>query len=386
MAKALKANVLYTGRPGRVLRNVYIVWEDDKIISVSREKPRGVEEVFEYDEAVVTPAFIDAHSHIGMDRAGEPYTEGEANEKYDSILPVVDALYSIYMDDKSFRESIEWGVLYSCVLPGSGNIIGGRAVAIRNYGRDIEEAFIKYVGVKAALGYNPRSTTEWKGTRPYTRMGAVGLLRKWLVKARDMLKLVEEGKKALEEIEPEIRMLFPIVKGEDVLRVHVHKIDDIAGLIMLKKEFKLRVTIEHACDVHTREGFEKIKRENIPLVYGPVDAFAYKTELKHEYWRNIRYLVEVRPFFGLMSDHPVVLQRNLYLQLRFFVRFGMSKDEAISLITYNNARILGLDDRLGTIEEGKWASFTVWSGDPFNLESYPLLVVGEGRILHEEKA
>ncbi len=386
MAKTLKASVLYTGRPGRVLRNVYIVWEDDVITSISREKPRGVEEVFEYDGAVVTPAFIDAHSHIGMDRAGEPYTEGEANEKYDSVLPVTDALYSIYMDDKSFKESIEWGVLYSCVLPGSGNIIGGRAVVIRNYGKDIEEAFIKYAGVKAALGYNPRSTTEWKGTRPYTRMGAVGLLRKWLIKARDMLKLVEEGKKAIEEIEPEIRMLFPIVKGEDVLRVHVHKIDDIAGLIMLRREFRLRTTIEHACDVHTKEGFEKIKRENIPLVYGPVDAFAYKTELKHEYWRNIRYLVEVKPFFGLMSDHPVILQRNLYLQLRFFIRFGMSKDEAISLITYNNARILGLDDRLGVVEEGKWASFIVWSGDPFNLESYPVLVVGEGRILHEEKS
>ncbi len=386
MAKALRASVLYTGRPGRVFRNVYIVWEGDTIISISREKPRGVEEVFDYDGVVVTPAFIDAHSHIGMDRAGEPYTEGEANEKYDSVLPVVDALYSVYMDDKSFKESVEWGVLYSCVLPGSGNIIGGRAVVIRNYGRDIEEAFIKYAGVKAALGYNPRSTTEWKGTRPYTRMGAVGLLRKWLIKAKDMLKLVEEGKKAIEEVEPEIRMLFPIVKGEDVLRVHVHKVDDIVGLIMLKKEFRLRTTIEHACDVHTREGFEKIKRENIPLVYGPVDAFAYKTELKHEYWRNIKYLVEVKPFFGLMSDHPVVLQRNLYLQLRFFIRFGMSRDEAISLITYNNARILGLDDKLGVLEEGKWASFIVWNGDPFNLESYPVLVVGEGRILHEEKS
>jgi len=384
MAKAVKADVLYTGKPEKTLHNVYIVWENETIISISKEKPEDVEEIFEYDKAIVTPAFIDAHSHIGMARAGEPSAESESNEKYDSVLPVTDALYSIYMDDKSFKESIEWGVLYSCVLPGSGNIIGGRAVVIRNYGKDIEEAFIRYAGVKAALGFNPRSTTEWKGIRPYTRMGAVGLLRKWLIKARDMLKLVEEGKKVIEEIEPEIRMLFPILKGEDILRVHVHKIDDIAGLIMLRREFRLKTTIEHACDVHTREAFEKIKRENIPLVYGPVDAFAYKTELKHEYWRNIKYLVEVKPFFGLMTDHPVVLQRNLYLQLRFFRRFGMSKEECISLITYNNAKILGIDDRLGTLEPGKWASFTVWNGDLFSLESYPVLVVGEGKILHKE--
>ena len=384
MSKAIKANVMYTGKPDEVLKNVYLVWDGSKIVGISKEKPKDVEEVYEFDNAVVTPAFIDGHSHIGMDRAGEPSEEGEANERYDTVLPIVDAIYSIYMDDKSFKESIEWGVLYSCVLPGSGNIIGGRAVIIRNYGSDIEEAFIKYAGVKAALGYNPRRTTDWKGTRPHTRMGAIGLLRKWLVKAKDALKLVESGKKSIEEIEPEIRMLFPIVKGEELLRVHVHKIDDIAGLIMLRREFKLRTTIEHACDVHTKEAFEKIKKENIPIIYGPVDAFAYKTELKHEYWRNIRYLVEVRPLFGLMSDHPVVLQRNLFLQLRFFRRFGMSKAECISLITYSNARILGIDDILGTLEPGKWASFIVWNGDPFNLESYPILVVGEGRELHKE--
>ncbi len=384
MAKALRANILYTGRPNEVLEDVYLVWNGKKIVDITKERPRDVEEIIEFDHAVVTPAFIDAHSHIGMARAGEPSEEEEANEKFDSILPVVDALYSVYMDDKSFRESIEWGVLYSCVLPGSGNIIGGRAVVIRNYGRDIEEAFIKYAGIKAALGFNPRRTTEWKGTRPYTRMGAVGLLKKWLIKARDALKLVEEGKKSLEEIEPEIRMLFPVIKGEEVLRVHVHKIDDIAGLIMLRREFGLKTTIEHACDVHTKEAFEKIKQEGIPIVYGPIDAFAYKTELKHEYWRNVKYLVEVRPFFGLMTDHPVVLQRNLFLQLRFFRRFGMSKAECISLITYNNAKILGIDNILGTLEPGKWASFVVWNGDPFSLESYPILVVGEGIELHRE--
>ncbi len=384
MTKALKADILFTGKEDEVLKNVYIVWDGSKFTEVTREKPGEVEEVIEFDYAVVTPAFIDAHSHIGMARAGEPSDEDEANEKLDSILPVIDALYSIYMDDKSFKESIEWGVLYSCVLPGSGNIIGGKAVVIRNYGRDIEEAFIKYAGVKAALGFNPRKTVEWKGTRPYTRMGAVGILKKWLIKAKDALKLVEEGKKSPEEIEPEIRMLFPVVRGEEILRVHVHKIDDIAGLIMLRREFGLKTTIEHACDVHTKEAFEKIKREEIPIVYGPVDAFAYKTELKHEYWRNIRYLVEVRPFFGLMTDHPVVLQRNHFLQLRFFRRFGMSKPECISLITHKNAKILGIDDILGTIEPGKFASFIVWNGDPFNLESYPILVIGEGRELYQE--
>ncbi|HDJ84131.1 MAG TPA: imidazolonepropionase, partial [Desulfurococcaceae archaeon] len=71
MAKAVKADVLYTGKPEKTLHNVYIVWENETIISISKEKPEDVEEIFEYDKAIVTPAFIDAHSHIGMARAGE---------------------------------------------------------------------------------------------------------------------------------------------------------------------------------------------------------------------------------------------------------------------------------------------------------------------------
>ncbi len=385
MRKALKARIIYTGEPGGILFDQYIVWSESVIEGVSKERPRDAEEVIEFENSVVTPAFIDAHSHIGMVRAGEPESEEDTNERMDSILPFADALNAVYMDDKSFKESIEWGVLYSCVMPGSGNVIGGRAVVIRNYARDVEEAFIRYAGVKAALGFNPKSVTDWKGTRPSTRMGAVWLLRKWLYKALDSLKLIEKGKKMLEEVEPEIRSLFPIVKGEETLRVHVHKIDDIVGLIMLKREFKLKATIEHACDVNTKWGFEKAKKEGIPIVYGPIDSFAYKTELKHEYWRNVKYLIEAKPLYGLMSDHPVSLQRNLYLQLRFFRRFGVSKSECISLITRNNALILGVNDVLGSIESGKWASFVVWSGDPFSLDSYPIMVVAEGKIIYEDR-
>jgi len=382
--KCLKANVLYTGKPGEVLHDVYIVWEDSKIVQISKDKPTGVEEVFEYDYCVVTPALIDAHSHIGMVRAGENPDEEEVNEEMDSILPYLDALTSIYMDDPAFRDSIEYGVLYSCVLPGSGNIIGGRAVVIRNFARDINEAFIKYAGIKVALGYNPRSVTKWKGVRPYTRMGVVGLLRKTLQKAQDAKRLLEKGKKEIEEIDIEVRYLLPVIEGKEVLRVHVHKKDDIMVMLRIADEFNIKFTVEHACDVNELYVFEILRDRNIPIVYGPLDSFPYKTELKHETWRNVKFVIESRhPCVAIMSDHPVVLQRNLILQLRFFLRFGMKFSEAISLVTYNPARILGLDDVLGTVEVGKYASFVVWNKEPTSLDAYPLLVIGEGKVIAE---
>ncbi|MEM4699655.1 MAG: amidohydrolase [Candidatus Nezhaarchaeales archaeon] len=379
----VRASLIYTGRPEPPLRDAYLAFEGREVTYVGRERPEGAE-VWEFEGAVITPAFIDPHCHIGMERAGEPSREAEVNERFESVVSLADAIYSVYMDDASFKESIEFGVLYSCVLPGSANIIGGRGAVIRNYGGDVEEAYIKPGGIKVALGFNPRSVEDWKGTRPHTRMGVVAVLRRWLDKAASMMRLVEQGKKDVDEVEPELRGLFPVLRGEEVLRVHAHRADDVIALLKLRGEYGLKATVEHLCDVASREVFRRLKEAGVPIVYGPVDSFPYKTELRRESYRNAKLLIEVSPLYGLMSDHPSVLQRNLFLQLRFFRRFGLSKEECLSLITLRNAQILGVDDVLGALEPGKWASFTVWSGDPFSLDAYPILVVGEGRELHKE--
>jgi len=247
----IKASLIYTGRPEPPLRDAYLAYEDGRITYVGLEGPRDVE-VWDLEGAVVTPAFIDAHCHIGMERAGEPSREAEVNERFDSVLPLVDAVYSVYMDDRAFKESVEFGVLYSCVLPGSGNIIGGRGAVIRNYGDDVDEAFIKPGGVKAALGYNPRSVEDWKGTRPHTRMGAVAILRKWLDKAAAAMRLIDQGKKDLDEVEPELKLLFPVLRGEEPLRFHVHRADDVAALLRLRELYGFKATAEHLCDVASK--------------------------------------------------------------------------------------------------------------------------------------
>jgi imidazolonepropionase-like amidohydrolase len=81
----------------------------------------------------VTPAFIDPHSHIGMERQGEPVRETETDEHRTPFAPLNNPVDSIYFDDRAFADAVDFGVLYSCVVPGSGNIIGGKAVIIRNF-------------------------------------------------------------------------------------------------------------------------------------------------------------------------------------------------------------------------------------------------------------
>src|SRR5229473_6928468 len=148
--KLIKSRILFDGSDEK--ENLLIGFEGDEIRYVGSRKPEedtSSEIILEGDDIVVTPAFIDSHSHIGMVRSGEPGNEDESNEQMNSVYPLVNALHSIYMDDPSFTESVESGVLYSTVLPGSGNIIGGKAVLIRNFTQDIDQAYIMDVGIKA---------------------------------------------------------------------------------------------------------------------------------------------------------------------------------------------------------------------------------------------
>jgi imidazolonepropionase-like amidohydrolase len=374
------AKTIYTGKT--VVENAYLLFKGPVITGLAQQKIGKLVGKF----AVLTPAFIDPHSHIGMNRAGEPYYESETNDHLDSILTLADALDSVQMDDTAFQDAIEMGVLYSCVVPGSRNIIGGLSAVIRNYSKNSTEALIARAGVKAAFGYNAISQKgDRKGLRPSTRMGAIALLRSRLDQVLHKSRQYRQAKGSKKQeitFTAEERVLQGLLTGKTRLRAHVHKIDDIAALLRVVDTYKLNISIEHACDVNHPAIFQELRKRRIPITYGPVDSFAYKVELKHENWRNIRYLLETGVDFGLMTDHPVVLARQLLLQTRWFIRAGLSKQEAIELISRRNAEIIGLSSILGTLEEGKWASFICWNGDPFDLASFPQTVFAEGELLY----
>jgi len=376
---AIFAKKIYTGK--KVVTDAHLLFNGQMISGISKTKTgRHLGEF-----AVMTPAFVDPHSHIGMERAGEPSTEGEANEHQDSILALTDALDSIQMDDSALKDAVEMGVLYSCVMPGSGNIIGGHSAVIRNYASFSTDALICRAGLKGAFGFNPMKTVAWKGKRPNTRMGAVAMLRSRLDEVRQKEQKYRKARGSKKEdilFSAEDRVLRDLLKRQIRLRAHVHKIDDIAALLRLVDEFKINVTVDHAGDVHRPEIFRELKKRKIPVVYGPIDSFAYKVELKHENWRNVRCLLESGVEFGLMTDHPITLARQLLLQTRWFLRAGLSRQQAIELISRCNAQIIGIADRLGTLEKGKWASFVCWNGDPIDLTSYPVAVYGEGQLLY----
>ena len=368
---SLKAKTLYTGV--EVLKNVHLNIKGTLVDSISK-KPKGT---VEGDFHTITPAFVDPHCHIGMFRAGEPSSEADVNDEMDSILPLVDALDGVQMDDTAFLDSVAAGVLYSCVLPGSANIIGGMSAVIRNYAYNTSDALMARAGLKAAFGYNTSSPSALKraGKRASTRMGCLSILRSELSK-------VTNAKKQ-NELSVEQKVLKRVLDGDLVLRCHVHKADDIASVLRVADEFSLKITIEHACNVTDIRTFSDLAERDIPVIYGPVEGIGAKTELRDMNLGNIRNLILSGVEYGIMSDHDVNPQANLFHVTRHFIRHGLSMEAAIEKITRVNAELIGVDDVVGTLEKSKWASVVCWNGDPFSMLSYPVRVLGEGKLLYE---
>lgn len=198
-----------------------------------------------------------------------------------------------------------------------------------------------------------------------------------------MQRLIQTEKKVIDEVEPITEVFMDILLGKYKMMVHVHKEDDIMVLIQLAEEFGIKVVANHCADVYRREVFEALRRASIPIVYGPMDSFPYKVELKHESWRNIKQLLDSRAKFSIMSDHPVILQRNMFYTLRHLSRFGVSRAEAISRITSDAADIIGINN-IGQIRPGFKSSLVIWNGDPFSIVNYPIMVIAEGKIVFQE--
>jgi imidazolonepropionase-like amidohydrolase len=400
------ATVLYEN--GTRAEGKKIVVEGDRIVEVS-----DAGSVKADYKGFVTPALIDAHSHIGMVREGEPQSEAEGNDRTAQIMPLSDPLNSIYFDDRAFTDAVDFGVLYSCVVPGSGNLVGGKARIIRNFAKNRKDAMVADYGYKMALGYNPRSTTEWKGERPDTRMGIYQQLEKRFDevlakkaksdlamqrKLRDLAHTAPEKglgpaeldkereslkREASFDLTTEETALLDLLSGKKMVKVHVHKEDDVLYLIDLKKKYGLRVSAEHVMDVHHKEIFDELAKADIPVVYGPMGSLAYKVELKHEDYRNVGLLMKSKVQYGLMTDHPVILTYQLRDSLKYFLIQGMAEAQALSLVTAGNAKILGLGADLGSLAPGKLASLVVWDKEPLSLAAYPRMVMAEGAVVRK---
>lgn len=319
-------------------------------------------EVIDVEGKTIVPGFIDAHCHVGIHEEGEGWEGNDTNERYDPITPHLRALDAINPDGIALKEAVSSGVTTINVGPGSANPIGGRFAAVKTAGSSvIDELVIKEpTGLKMATGENPKRVYKEQNKVPSTRMSTAALIREKLFETQEYMDEDEEKDFKLEA-------LLPLLKNELPGRIHAHRADDMASAIRISEEFGFDLVLEHCTEGHKIADY--IAEKDIPVVFGPGLAAKSKRENRERNFKTPGILSKKGVKVALMTDSPVIPIKYLSLMAAYSVREGMGREEALKAITINAAEICGIDDRVGSIEEGKDADILVVDGDPLELKS-----------------
>ena len=364
-----------------------ILLKDGKIVALGKDLDlSNCEKVIDGKGRVVTPGLIDPHTHLGLSESGVGREARDTNEGTSPLTPLCSVRDGINMRDQAFESFRRAGITSVGVLPGSGNIIGGTGLALKCKGLIVDESVIKDpIGMKAALGENPKNNYGSKGKSPATRMGSVAVLRGALLKSREYLDKLEDpkyDKSKLEKDKVSIGLL-PVIKRETPLIIHCHRHDDIVTAIRICKEFNLKYVLDHVTDGHFVK--DLIKSERVHCGVGPTLNYASKVENKDRDFRTpIIFDREDIPFC-FITDHPVIDGRNLMLTASIATQWGMADERALRAITLSSAEHIGIDDRVGSLEVGKDGDLVLWSDNPLELTSFVDMTIIDGEIVYERE-
>ena len=335
----------------------------------------------------VLPGFIEAHGHVGVHEEGEGWAGSDSNELTEPVTAQVRALDAINPADLGFRDAVSGGVLAVNVNPGSGNPIGGQTAALKCWGRTVDEMLLKApAGMKSALGENPKRVYGERKESPSTRLGTAAVIRGALVDAANYLAKLDaeqrkpEGERKHIDRDLKLEALGRVLRREIPWRQHCHRADDIATALRLAEEFGYRLVIDHGTEAHLLAGI--LAAKDIPVIIGPLFTSRSKVELRNRSLDNPGKLASAGVTIAITTDHPVVPINFLAHQAALSVKHGLDRDTALRALTINPARIVGIDDRLGSIEPGKDADLVIWSGDPLDVLSRVTLALMNGTEIY----
>ena len=209
------------------------------------------------------------------------------------------------------------------------------------------------IAMKAAFGENPKRC--YQGKKIDTRMQISALLRETLEKTKEYLAKKEAGKDVA--YDQKLEAMIPVVKRELPLKCHAHRADDILTAIRIAKEENIKITLDHVTDA--RSILPQIKESGFPCICGPALTHKSKFELANMSFETPNELYKAGILFSIITDSPVIPQQYLSLSAALAAKAGLPEYEAIKAITINPAKILGLDNRVGSIKVGKDADFVI---------------------------
>ena len=361
-----------------ILENTDVLVEDGKIsrIGTSLRTPNGVTEV-DATGKFVMPGIIDAHSHI----AGTSINEGTSQVTAEVQMgDVVDPL------DLSIYRALAGGVTSIHLLHGSANVIGGESETLKlRYGvTDPQDMMFEGAPrtIKFALGENPTRGGRRRGIQPQSRMGVEAMLRNSLREAQIYKKIWDDyraddsRRKIAPDYDRRMETLVDILDGEVLVHCHSYRADEINMLLNVFNDFGIEnLTFQHANEAY------KVAPELAEFGAGASvfsDWWAYKLEVYYSTAYNAAILTKNGVTTSINSDSGELI-RHLYHEAAKSQKYGdLSDEEALALITLNPAKQLGIDNRVGSIEEGKDGDIAIFEGHPLSVYSIPVMTFVDG--------
>ena len=373
---------------GKVYERASILIKNGKIKEIGEDIVQPLDaEVIDAKGRIVMPGLIDAHTHLGIWEDAIGFEGADGNEMTDPVTPHLRAIDAVNPLDRTFEESREAGVTSVATGPGSANVLGGQFAAIKTYGDRVDDMIIKEpIAVKCAFGENPKRVYNEQKKSPMTRMATAAILRETFMKAEEYkAKLEDAGDDSSKKpaFDMKLEAMQDVLKGDIPLKAHAHRADDILTAIRIAKEFGVRMTLEHCTEGHLIP--HHIKNEGLTAVVGPSFGDRSKFELKNLTFDTPGALSRAGVKVAIMTDHPVIPLKHLNLCAALAVKSGMDEEEALKAITINAAEILEIDDRVGSLKEGKDADIIIWDNHPFDIMSNALYTIIDGKVVYKRE-
>lgn len=383
VAQAPKGDVLFKGGTvltvsNGTLENTDVLVRDGKISKIGKDlrAPRGIETI-DISGKFLMPGIIDAHSHI----AGSAINEGTSQVTSEvSMEDVLDPY------DVSIYRALAGGVTSIHLMHGSANVIGGQNETMKLRWGQTDPEMLRFEGaprtIKFALGENPTRGGRARGIQPQSRMGVENMLRtsfQQALKYKEKWEAYEADdnpRKVAPEYDLRMQTLVDILNGEVWVNCHSYRADEIYMLMKVFSDFGIeKINFQHA-----NEAF-KVAPEL--AAFGATasvfaDWWAYKLEVYYSTAYNAAILHENGVLTSINSDSGELI-RHLFHEAAKTQKYGnLSDDEALAMITLNPAKQLGIDDRVGSIEEGKDADIAIFDGHPLSIYAIPLMTFVDG--------
>jgi imidazolonepropionase-like amidohydrolase len=370
---------------GGVIEKGDILVQEGKIIQVGPAIDAPDEEILDAAGLVALPGLVDTHTHIG---GFDPLSAEnmDLNEMTDPVTPQVQAIHGIDISDKNFQNAHRSGVTTVCIAPGSGNVIGGWAVATKTHGNNIFDMVIKNpCALKMALGGNPKGVYGPKNQAPMTRMGIAALMRSALRTAQDYMKKKEEAgddKSKLPPYDAKSEAIIPVLKKEIPLKIHCEQFDMVTA-IDIAKEFGCDYSIDHGWAAY--DFYDELVAGGGTVMFGPTGVPNGYGELTGADMICVKELDERGLNVTLITDSPIYSMDQLVVAAGEAVRWGTPHERALRMITINGANALGIADRVGSLEPGKDADIVLFKGIPaLDVSAVVMYTIIDGQVVYKK--